>query len=203
MVAPAESRGLCLHAAGQGALGLLPGNSLLRALPGAQPWGPRVTALPGSPRRTPPRLGAAAIGPVPLRGPETHTPEAGAERGEVPSQGDAATGEAAGQATWAWAERKGKPRPRVGRGRGITGGGDGPPPPPAPIEEKVEWEGAAPGSPQGWKRGFHSNAPRTGPDVTVGRAPRPPPSLRKAAQAPPTPGTPHWWPRRSLFRTHQ
>lgn len=85
MAAPAESRGLCLHAAEQGALGLLPGNSLFRALPGAQPWGPRVTALPGSPRRTPPWLGAAAISPFPLRGPETHTPEAGAEwRGAQP-----------------------------------------------------------------------------------------------------------------------
>lgn len=123
--------------------------------------------------------------------------------GEVPSQGGAATGEAARQATWAWAARKGKPRPRVGRGRGITGGGDSPAPPPPPIEENVEWEGAAPGSPQGWKRGSHGNAPRTGPDVTVGRAPRPPPSSRRAAPAPPTPGSPHWWPRRSLFRTHQ
>lgn len=64
----------------------------------------------------------------------------------------------------------------------------------------------APGNPQEWNRGFHGNAPRIGPDVTAGRAPRSPPSARRGGGSGPAPssrGTPHWWPRRSLFRARQ
>lgn len=64
----------------------------------------------------------------------------------------------------------------------------------------------APGNPQEWNRGFHGNAPRIGPDVTAGRAPRSPPSARRGGGSGPAPssrGTPHWWPGRSFFRARQ
>lgn len=103
----------------------------------------------------------------------------------MPRSGGAAAGGATAQATQEWEAQKGKSRPRErkaclarwGRGRPCTA--------PCPQEENSEWEEAAPGNPQGWKRGFQGNAPRNRPDVTAGRA-LPPPSLGQTVQAPPT-----------------
>lgn len=75
-------------------------------------------------------------------------------------------------------------------------------PPQHPIEEKAEWEGAAPGNSTRWKRGCQGSAPREAPDVTAGRAPRPPPPAPRSRLCPPA-GRLHWWNCLSLFRTHQ